>query len=246
MEHSTLAIEVSHDEIPVLGGTDGSTGINSSSSTVSTSSTNGGNGGGEVAGNDAGGVAENEGGGGVGNGGNVVIFSVKKTWLDLEIDVMMKYVTEPIDKGTIEKIKVELREAFISKHRVPIERSDQAIKKKYDDLKKNQKPLREIVNKMEQEKLDLEKRKLQLKLLQYSSFPVKMVFFVLDNEKLEKGLLFEELLEELEIVKDENEEHQLQLKLEISEDKMKRMRQIVYEVLEDKRDGFFLTGKELY
>jgi peptidoglycan hydrolase CwlO-like protein len=57
---------------------------------------------------------------------------------------------------------MELINASLSNNHIPVERSKQAIYKKYRDLKKNQKPLRNFINKLEKEKLDLQKEKVDL------------------------------------------------------------------------------------
>jgi predicted nuclease with TOPRIM domain len=98
---------------------------------------------------------------------------------------------------------------------IPVERSKQAIYKKYRDLKKNQKPLRNFINKLDKEKLDLQKEKVDLEA-------------VLKKEKEEN----EVLLKDMKIVKDMNNKLEEQLsKLATPDDNFKA----VFENLEEKR-----------
>ncbi|KAK2459087.1 hypothetical protein QL285_006162 [Trifolium repens] len=101
---------------------------------------------------------------------------------------------------------------------IPVERSKQAIYKKYRDLKKNQKPLRNFINKLDKEKLDLQKEKVDLEA-------------VLKKEKEEN----EVLLKDMKIVKDMNNKLEEQLsKLATPYDNFKA----VFEALEEKRKTY--------
>jgi predicted nuclease with TOPRIM domain len=104
---------------------------------------------------------------------------------------------------------------------IPVERSKQAIYKKYRDLKKNQKPLRNFINKLDKEKLDLQKEKVDLEA-------------VLKKEKEEN----EVLLKDMKIVKDMNNKLEEQLsKLATPDDNFKA----VFEALEEKRKTYIYS-----